>query len=101
MITNPSEPLLPDTSPSDAPTSIVRNCELDQGPVSDQTLDNIQTLVDQQNFLPSNSLFGRCETDVGNGAKIADLLALRDSEDVELDIDRRRELPRGADFSRG
>ncbi len=71
MITNPSKPLLPDTSPSDAPTSIVRDYELDHGPVSDQTLS----------------------------AKIADLLAVPGSEDVELEIDRRQELPRAADFS--
>ena len=99
MTTKPSKPLLPDTIPGEAPTWIGLAYELDDGPVSDQTLATIRTLVDQQNYIPSRSLFGRCETDAGKGAKIADLLALPGSEDVELDIDRRRELPRGADFS--
>ena len=99
MTTKPSKPLLPDTIPGEAPTSIGREYELDHGPVSDQTLATIRTLVDQQNYIPSKSLFGPCETDAGKGAKIADLLAVPGSEDVELEIDRRQELPRAADFS--
>ena len=78
-----------------------REYELDQGPVSDQTLETIRTLVDQQNHVPSKSLFGQFETDAEAGKKIADLLALPNSEEVELDIDRTRELPRAADFSDG
>ena len=78
-----------------------REYEIDQGPVSDQTLDTIRTLVDQQNHVPSKTLFGQRETAAEEGKKIADLLALPNSEDVELDIDRTRELPRGADFPDG
>lgn len=76
-----------------------REYKLDQGPVSDQTLETIRTLLDQQNHVPSKSLFGQRETGAEEGKKIADLLALPISEDAELDINRTRELPRGADLS--
>jgi hypothetical protein len=78
-----------------------REYKLDQGPVSDQTLETIRTLVDQQNLVPSKSLLGQFETGPEAGNKMADLLVLPNSEDVELDIDRARELPRSADFSDG
>lgn len=70
MTTMPSKPLPSDTITGDAPASIGREYELDHGPASEEA-----------------------------GKKIADLLALPNSEDVELDIDRTPELPRGADLS--